>query len=80
MHTLIDWFFGRYSALFYSFVATIIFGIASAIYLTLIPFFLVFLAIAIIGVFNFSQKRSNLLANYPLIAYFRYFFESWRSG
>jgi glutamate synthase domain-containing protein 2 len=78
MHTLIDWFFGRYSALFYSFVATIMFGIASAIYSPLIPFFLIFLAIAIIGVFNFSQKRSNLLANYPLIAYFRYFFESIR--
>ena len=78
MHTLVDWICGRYSALFYSFLATIIFGVTCAVYSPIIPIFFIFLAITIIGISNFSQKRSNLLANYPLLAYFRYFFENIR--
>lgn len=78
MYTLADWVCGRYSALFYSFVATVTFGVASSAYSPLIPLFLIFLTITIIGISNFSQKRSNVLANYPLLAYFRYFFENIR--
>jgi glutamate synthase domain-containing protein 2 len=78
MFTLVDWICGRYSALFYSFIATIMFGVASTIFSPLIPIFLIFFGITIIGISNFSQKRSNLLANYPLLAYFRYFFENIR--
>ena len=78
MHTLIDWVCGRYSALFYSFFTTILMGVASAVYFPLIPIFLVFLSLTLIGISNFSQKRSNVLANYPLLAYFRFFFENIR--
>ena len=78
MHTLIDWVCGRYSALFYSFFTTILMGVASAAYFPLIPIFLIFLSLTLIGISNFSQKRSNVLANYPLLAYFRFFFENIR--
>jgi glutamate synthase domain-containing protein 2 len=78
MYTLADWLCGRYSALFYSFVVTVIFGVGSTIFTPLIPIFLIFFAFTVIGISNFSQKRSNLLANYPLLAYFRYFFENIR--
>ena len=78
MYALNDWVCGRYSALFYSFVATVSFGVASITYFPLIPVFLIFMVLSIIGTYNFAQKRSNILANYPLLAYFRFFFENIR--
>ncbi len=78
MYGLSDWFWGRYSAFFYSIVTSIVLGIASAYTLMIVPFFLGTLFLSIIGAANYFQKRSNILANYPILAYFRRFFENIR--
>ena len=78
MYGLVDWVWGRYSALFYSIVATIGFGITSVHSLIFMPVFLGTLFLSAIGAANYFQKNSNILANYPILAYFRRFFENIR--
>ena len=78
MNFLNDWIWGRYSALFYSFVATVLLGLVITEVYVIFPIFFILLGLTSIGMLNFFQRRSNILANYPLLAYFRFFFENIR--
>ena len=78
MNGFLDWVWGRYSALFYSTILTVGLGLAATFTYLLIPIFLLSLFLTVTGISNFFQKKSNILANYPLLAYFRRFFENIR--
>ncbi len=73
-----EWIWGRYSALFYATAFTIVFGVAGLFFHPFFILAIIFIILAVIGISNFSQKSSNVLANYPLLAYFRFFFENIR--
>ena len=78
MYTFSDWLWGRYSGLFYSAAGAVAFFAASIANMMFLPACLIFTFVAAVGAANFSQKRSNVLTNYPILAYFRFFFENIR--
>ncbi|MAH85349.1 MAG: FMN-binding glutamate synthase family protein [Rhodospirillaceae bacterium TMED8] len=78
MANIIEWIWGRYAALFYSGALTLIFGVAGFSFFPLFGAALFFLILTTIGFANFFQNKSNVLANYPILAYFRFLFENIR--
>ena len=73
-----DYLWGRYSALIYSGITTIILLPLTIISPVLIPFFSITAILTIIGIFDFFQKTSLVRANFPILGHMRYFFESFR--
>ena len=73
-----DFLFGRYSLMVFAFIGAVIFGLAG----TVEPVFLViaFLLglLAMIGLYDYCQKKRAVLGNYPLVGRFRFLFESIR--
>jgi len=65
-----DFLFGRYSLMVFAFIGAVIFGLAG----TVEPVFLViaFLLglLAMIGLYDYCQKKRAVLGNYPLLAGF----------
>ena len=76
MYTFSDWLWGRYSGLFYSTAGALAFFVASIANMMFLPACLIFTFVAAVGAANFAQKRSNVLTNYPILEYFRFFFDN----
>jgi glutamate synthase domain-containing protein 2 len=73
-----EFLWGRYSALFYAALAAVALGLAALAWpLLWIPAILM-IALTIVGMRDYRQKAHPVLANYPLLGHFRYFFESIR--
>ena len=74
-----EFLWGRYSALFYAALAAAALGLAATMAWPLlwIPAILM-IALTIVGMRDYRQKAHPVLANYPLLGHFRYFFESIR--
>ena len=73
-----DFLWGRYSALVYSALGSIILIPLVILVPALSPILLITLFVTAIGVFDFYQKSSLVRANFPIIGHMRYFFESFR--
>ena len=73
-----DYLWGRYSALVYSVITTIILLPLTIISPILIPLCVITTILTIIGIFDFFQKTSLVRANFPILGHMRYFFESFR--
>lgn len=77
---MVDWIWGRYAALTYALLGAVGLAIGAllegsgVLALMAIPFF----ALLFLGVYDFFQKRHAVLANFPLLARFRFMLESIR--
>ena len=69
---------GRYSALTYSVMLTFGSLLASIIQPALAAFAIPFAIFALIGFYDFFQKKRPVLANFPLIGRFRFLLDSIR--
>ena len=78
---MMDWIFGRYSVITYSFLVVLvcIFEVETG---NQTPFVittgLVFLSLFLFGIYEYLQKGSGVRANFPILAQPRYFFERVR--
>ena len=78
---MMDWIFGRYSAISYSLLIALtagglfLIGAASVVGLVIS---LIFFGIFLFGVYELQQKGSGIRANFPILAQARFFFESFR--
>ena len=78
---MMDWIFGRYSAISYSLLIALtagglfLIGAASVVGLVIS---LIFFGIFLFGVYEHQQKGSGIRANFPILAQARFFFESFR--
>jgi len=73
-----DWIWGRYSALLYAWIgALLLFPFVDEQPLSG-PLSIFLLALGLVGLMDFFQKKSALRANFPILGHFRYFFETVR--
>ena len=78
---MMDWIFGRYSAISFSLLIALtagglfLIGAAPVIGLVIA---LIFFSIFLFGVYEHQQKDSGIRANFPILARARFFFESFR--
>ena len=73
-----DFLFGRYSLMVLAFIGTVIFGLAGAFEPVFLVIALLLGFLAVIGLYDYQQKKRGVLGNYPLIGRFRFLFESIR--
>ena len=73
-----DFLFGRYSLMVFAFIGAIIFGLAGAVEPVFLVIALLLGLMAVIGLYDYHQKKRAVLGNYPLIGRFRFLFESIR--
>jgi glutamate synthase domain-containing protein 2 len=73
-----DWMWGRYSALLYSAILTILLVPLSLNLPLLSPVLLLAFGLSAIGVYDYFQTAVTLRANFPILGHLRYFFESVR--
>ena len=73
-----EFLWGRYSALFYAACAAVGLGLAATAWpLLWVPATLM-AVLTVVGLHDYRQKAHPVIANYPLLGHFRYFFESIR--
>ena len=73
-----DFLFGRYSLMVFAFIGAIIFGLAGTVEPVFLLVALLLGLMAVIGLYDYHQKKRAVLGNYPLIGRFRFLFESIR--
>ncbi len=73
-----DFLWGRYSALLYSAVGSIILIPLVLMMPLLAPILILAIFLTAVGIFDFFQKTSLVRANFPIVGHMRYFFESFR--
>jgi len=73
-----DFLFGRYSLLFYAGLAFIVATLASFEHSGFGVVAVVFGVLTACGCYDYAQKKRSVLANYPLLGRFRFFFEMIR--
>tara|TARA_B110000305_G_scaffold80065_1_gene89995 strand:+ start:902 stop:2542 length:1641 start_codon:yes stop_codon:yes gene_type:complete len=73
-----DFLFGRYSLMVFASIGAIIFGLAGAVEPVFLVVALLLGLLAVIGLYDYHQKKRAVLGNYPLIGRFRFLFESIR--
>jgi glutamate synthase domain-containing protein 2 len=73
-----DWIWGRYSALLYSVILTILLVPLVMSQPLLSPLLLLTAGLAAVGVHDYFQTAVMLRANFPILGHLRYFFESVR--
>ena len=73
-----DFLFGRYSLMVFAFTGAIIFGLAGTVEPVFLLVALLLGLMAVIGLYDYHQKKRAVLGNYPLIGRFRFLFESIR--
>ena len=73
-----DFLFGRYSLMVFAFIGAIIFGLAGTVEPVFLLVALLLGLMAVIGLYDYHQKKQAVLGNYPLIGRFRFLFESIR--
>ena len=75
---MIDIIWGRFSLLFYTFIASILSAIGSFFYEIFIYVTLVSTPLFFVAIKDFYQKKRSILSNFPLLGRFRFFLESIR--
>ena len=73
-----DFLWGRYSALLYSALGSIILIPLVLMMPLLAPILILAIFLTAVGIFDFFQKTSLVRANFPIVGHMRYFFESFR--
>ena len=73
-----DFLFGRYSLMVLAFIGAIIFALAGAVEPVFWVIAVLLGLLAVIGLYDYYQKKRAVLGNYPLIGRFRFLFESIR--
>ena len=75
---MMDFLFGRYSLMVLAFIGAIIFALAGAVEPVFWVIAVLLGLLAVIGLYDYYQKKRAVLGNYPLIGRFRFLFESIR--
>jgi glutamate synthase domain-containing protein 2 len=78
VEVVMDFLFGRYSLMVFAFIGAIIFGLAGAVEPVFLVIALLLGLLAMIGLYDYCQKKRAVLGNYPLVGRFRFLFESIR--